>query len=172
MNPPAPDSDELARFERASRPSVAASLRASLLFRVEKAANALRAGLSAHPTAFGLRPLHVRFLLTLEEGPLGQTELGLLFRVNRTSMVAYLRELEELGLVTRSPDPAKFYGLLVSLTPEGRDKCLGLRRALAEIEAAFLRQLPTDQQQAFAAALERFGNDPRDTLQRWFAERP
>ncbi|MGW0702730.1 MarR family winged helix-turn-helix transcriptional regulator [Streptomyces sp. NPDC002867] len=65
------------------------------------------------PAAYGL-------LVRLEEtGQQRATELAGYFGVGKATMSRQLRALEELGLVTREPDPADGRASLVRLTQEG-----------------------------------------------------
>ncbi|MGW1494117.1 MarR family winged helix-turn-helix transcriptional regulator [Streptomyces sp. NBC_00191] len=66
------------------------------------------------PAAYGL-------LVRLEEaGQQRATELAAYFGVGKATMSRQLRALDELGLVTREPDPADGRASLVRLTEEGR----------------------------------------------------
>ncbi|MCX4586955.1 MarR family winged helix-turn-helix transcriptional regulator [Streptomyces sp. NBC_01481] len=65
------------------------------------------------PAAYGL-------LVRLEEaGQERATELAAYFGVGKATMSRQLRALDELGLVTREPDPADGRASLVRLTEEG-----------------------------------------------------
>ncbi|HET6358120.1 MarR family winged helix-turn-helix transcriptional regulator [Streptomyces sp. NPDC002659] len=65
------------------------------------------------PAAYGL-------LVRLEEaGQQRATELAAYFGVGKATMSRQLRALDELGLVTREPDPADGRASLVRLTEEG-----------------------------------------------------
>ncbi|TQK51911.1 MarR family transcriptional regulator [Streptomyces sp. SLBN-118] len=65
------------------------------------------------PAAYGL-------LVRLEEaGQQRATELAAYFGVGKATMSRQLRALDELGLVTREPDPADGRASLVRLTDEG-----------------------------------------------------
>ncbi|WP_424211807.1 MarR family winged helix-turn-helix transcriptional regulator [Streptomyces sp. BI20] len=75
------------------------------------------------PAAYGL-------LVRLEAGGLQRaTELASYFGVGKATMSRQLRALEELGLVTRAPDPADGRAFLIDLTAEGRERFLKVRDA-------------------------------------------
>ncbi|MFF4831859.1 MarR family winged helix-turn-helix transcriptional regulator [Streptomyces sp. NPDC001315] len=75
------------------------------------------------PAAYGL-------LVRLEEcGRQRATELAGYIGVGKATMSRQLRALEELGLVTREPDPADGRAWLVALTPEGRSRVGKVREA-------------------------------------------
>ncbi|MFG2127657.1 MarR family winged helix-turn-helix transcriptional regulator [Streptomyces sp. NPDC048751] len=69
-------------------------------------------------------------LVRLEEcGRQRATELASYIGVGKATMSRQLRALEELGLVTREPDPADGRAWLVDLTPEGRSRVGKVREA-------------------------------------------
>jgi DNA-binding MarR family transcriptional regulator len=75
------------------------------------------------PAAYGL-------LARLEEtGSQRATELSGYFGVGKATMSRQLRAMEELGLVTREPDPADGRASLVRLTDEGRARFQRVRDA-------------------------------------------
>ncbi|SDD65160.1 MarR family winged helix-turn-helix transcriptional regulator [Streptomyces prasinopilosus] len=75
------------------------------------------------PSAYGL-------LVRLDEcGKQRATELAAFIGVGKATMSRQLHALEELGLVTREPDPADGRAWLVALTPEGRDRTGRVREA-------------------------------------------
>ncbi|MGW0732897.1 MarR family winged helix-turn-helix transcriptional regulator [Streptomyces sp. NPDC002851] len=78
------------------------------------------------PAAYGL-------LVRLEEaGPQRATELAAYIGVGKATMSRQLRALEELGLVTRTPDPADGRAFLLRLTEEGRARYRTVRDARRE----------------------------------------
>ncbi|MBM9503626.1 MarR family winged helix-turn-helix transcriptional regulator [Actinacidiphila acididurans] len=86
------------------------------------------------PAAYGL-------LVRLEEAePERATDLAAYFGVGKATMSRQLRALEELGLVTREPDPGDGRAFLMRLTDEGRERYARVRRARRE---RFVRQLST-----------------------------
>ncbi|MGW5972499.1 MarR family winged helix-turn-helix transcriptional regulator [Streptomyces sp. NPDC055186] len=75
------------------------------------------------PSAYGL-------LVRLDEcGEQRATELAAYIGVGKATMSRQLHALEELGLVTREPDPADGRAWLVALTAEGRDRVSRVREA-------------------------------------------
>lgn len=84
------------------------------------------------PAAYGL-------LVRLEEAePERATDLAGYFGVGKATMSRQLRALEDLGLVTREPDPADGRAFLMRLTEEGRGRLARVRTARRE---RYLRQL-------------------------------
>ncbi|MFI5753834.1 MarR family winged helix-turn-helix transcriptional regulator [Streptomyces sp. NPDC051569] len=79
------------------------------------------------PAAYGL-------LVRLEEtGSQRATELSYYFGVGKATMSRQLRALEELGLVTREPDPADGRASLVRVTNEGLARFRQVRDARREL---------------------------------------
>ncbi|WP_345647441.1 MarR family winged helix-turn-helix transcriptional regulator [Streptomyces tremellae] len=75
------------------------------------------------PSAYGL-------LVRLEEsGQQRATELSAYFGVGKATMSRQLRALQELGLITREPDPADGRASLVRITDEGLDSFRRVRDA-------------------------------------------
>lgn len=84
------------------------------------------------PAAYGL-------MVRLQETePERATELAAYFGVGKATMSRQLRALEDLGLVTREPDPADGRAFLMRLTEEGRGRFSRVRTARRE---RYLRQL-------------------------------
>ncbi|MGW4562204.1 MarR family winged helix-turn-helix transcriptional regulator [Streptomyces sp. NPDC004561] len=69
-------------------------------------------------------------LIRLDElGGQRATELAAYIGVGKATMSRQLRALEELGLITREPDPADGRAWLVTLTDEGRSRVSTVRDA-------------------------------------------
>ena len=67
-----------------------------------------------------------------DEGPCRASALAGAFSLDKGAVSRYLTQLEELGLLSRTPDPADGRAALVALTDEGRrrlDDMLARRRA-------------------------------------------
>ncbi|MFC9428598.1 MarR family winged helix-turn-helix transcriptional regulator [Streptomyces sp. NPDC056987] len=78
------------------------------------------------PAAYGL-------LVRLEDGGAQRaTDLAGYFGVGKATMSRQLRALEELGLVSREPDPADGRAWLIRITDEGRSRFLRVRGARRE----------------------------------------
>jgi len=75
--------------------------------------------------------------------------------VTSGTMTNRVDRLAARGLVERYPDPADRRGVLVRLTPEGKDAVDGAFTALLEAERAFLTDLSPKQQEELAALLRR-----------------
>ncbi|WP_435126286.1 MarR family winged helix-turn-helix transcriptional regulator [Actinacidiphila sp. bgisy144] len=111
--------------------SVAGSLERELtvLFRRARAASG-EVAREVHP---GLETAAYGLLVRLDEAePERATELAAYFGVGKATMSRQLRAMEELGLVTREPDPADGRAYLMRLTDEGRERFARVRRARRE----------------------------------------
>ena len=89
-----------------------------------------------------------------QRGPLSATELAGLERISHQAVAAAVRELEELGLVSRSPDPSDGRRTLVDLTDEGRSRLAAERAAGQEwLTRAVVDHLDDAERAALAAAV-------------------
>ncbi|AWH97563.1 MarR family transcriptional regulator [Dietzia psychralcaliphila] len=62
-------------------------------------------------------------------GALTATDLAALERISHQAVAGAVRELEEMGLVSRSPDPADGRRVLITLTDSGRTRLISERSA-------------------------------------------
>lgn len=90
------------------------------------------------------------FSTVCHHGTITPSALAITLLLDRAQVSRMIRELEELGLVVRSPDPDDRRSTLISATPEGRARLErarggpsedGLRRALADWDPADIRAL-------------------------------
>jgi DNA-binding MarR family transcriptional regulator len=84
------------------------------------------------PAAYGL------FVRLDDGGPQRATDLALYFGVGKATISRQLRVLENLGLITRAPDPDDGRASLVHLTPRGRQRFRAVREAR---RAEYMRKL-------------------------------
>jgi DNA-binding MarR family transcriptional regulator len=98
--------------------------------------------LGAALTPLGLRVRHFAILTTLaESGPSSQHALGQRLRIDRTTMVSTVDDLERLGLATRAAHPDDRRAHLVELTARGRTTLVRATGAVATAEATLLAPL-------------------------------
>lgn len=83
--------------------------------------------------------------------------------VTSGTMTNRLDRLERDGLITRAPDPADRRGVIVQLTPTGRDRVDAALSDLLAREEAILAMLDEPEQQLLAALLRRL-TQPFDSL--------
>jgi DNA-binding MarR family transcriptional regulator len=84
------------------------------------------------PAAYGL------FVRLEETGAQRATDLAAYFGVGKATISRQLRTLEDLGLITRAPDPDDGRAWLVHLTRRGRDRFRTVREAR---RAEYMRKL-------------------------------
>jgi len=93
---------------------------------------------------------HVGVMTVVSEwGPSSQKTIGDTLQIDRTTMVGLVDELESLGLVTRSPDPADRRAALVNLTSDGGRVLRTAWTIIESLEANFLRPLSAKQRAQF-----------------------
>jgi MarR family transcriptional regulator, lower aerobic nicotinate degradation pathway regulator len=89
------------------------------------------------------------------EGPLSQQALGEHMRVDRTTIVAIVDELERRGFVARrrNPDDRRAYAL--EATGEGREWLEGTSKLLAKSERRILDSLESDEREQLFRLLQK-----------------
>jgi DNA-binding MarR family transcriptional regulator len=88
------------------------------------------------------------------EGPTTPGALATKERITPQSMGTILVSLEELGLVSRTPDPTDGRRLVISVTEAGRQVILGARRQKEErLAQALATNFTNEEQQMLKAAL-------------------
>lgn len=118
---------------------------------------------------FGLRERHLIALTLLREfGEQSQADLAGNLRVDPTSLVALLNELEAAGLVERRRTPRDRRRHTVALTSAGMCRLADIERALIAIERRTLSGLdPTEQATLHALLQKATGN-----IMSWSDESP
>jgi len=108
--------------------------------------------LSAHKT---LSMGKTGILFHLEQrGPLTATDLAGLERISHQAVANAVRELQDLGLVSRTPDPSDGRRTLLALTDAGRDRLTAERAAGQDwLVDAVAGQLHADERATLAAAI-------------------
>jgi DNA-binding MarR family transcriptional regulator len=109
---------------------------------------------------FGLRDRHLIALTLLREfGDQSQTDLAATLRLDPTSLVGLLNELEAAGLVERRRTPQDRRRHTVALTSAGTRRLADIERALAASEQRALSGLdPTEQATLHALLQKATGN--------------
>ena len=131
-----------------------AVLAGSTGFLLNKAAQRAREHFERALAPLGLRSRHYGVLALLAEaGPLAQGEVGERLRVDRTTMVAVVDDLERLGLAERQRAPQDRRAYALAITPPGRHTLDEGRQLLATVEAELLAALSTDERRQLHALL-------------------
>jgi DNA-binding MarR family transcriptional regulator len=114
----------------------------------------------------GLGQGHLNALATVYRvGPIRPGDLAQREFVSAPTMTRTLRDLEKLGLVSRMPDSRDGRSILVSVTEKGQHEVLRARSARAELLAALLAKLNSDEVAALRdslTALERLATIDTD----------
>jgi MarR family transcriptional regulator, lower aerobic nicotinate degradation pathway regulator len=104
--------------------------------------------------ALGARQAGILTIVT-ELGPMTQKALGDALRIDRTTMVALLDDLEEKGYVVRQRHPHDRRAFLVHPTDSGRLAKLDAVRILDEQQRRFLEPLTIAERRVLAGLLRR-----------------
>jgi DNA-binding MarR family transcriptional regulator len=124
-----------------------------LIFRLARA-SAWRLGQSL--AGSGLRWSEFAILHHLDaQGPIAQRDLALALRIQPSNLVAMLDQLEERGLLARSPDPADRRRHRVELSGDGRLAVKRARQATRRAESELLGPLSPRERREFQALLVR-----------------
>ncbi len=103
----------------------------------------------------GLRSKHYGVLLLLREGARSQAEIGRGARVDRTTMVALIDELERLGLVERARHAEDRRAHAVTLTARGRQVEREASQAVDSTEAECFAPLAPEEREQLRALLSK-----------------
>lgn len=137
------------------RPDLDASPLA-VIGRLSRAARQVEDALRVNQRRFGLTPDEFDVLATLRRAgdpfEMNPCTLGDSMMISSGTVTHRLDKLEKRGLVSRRPDPADRRGVLVSLTPEGRELQDTAMASHLELEARLLSGL-TERQRADLARL-------------------
>jgi DNA-binding MarR family transcriptional regulator len=90
-----------------------------------------------------------------DHGPSAQRDLGHSLRMDASSLVCLLNELEDGGLVARRRDPADRRRGIVELSPKGAEVLGKVDEALAAIDEEILAGLDPDERATLRALLAR-----------------
>jgi DNA-binding MarR family transcriptional regulator len=112
--------------------------------------------LSGGFAAAGARGYHYRLLAALEEfGAASQASLGRRTSIDRSDVVAALNELEDDGLIERSPDRDDRRRNVITITGAGKRRLRKLDGVLADIQEELLAPLSDSDRRRLVALLTR-----------------
>jgi DNA-binding MarR family transcriptional regulator len=124
-----------------------------LLFRAAQTSLALANQMLA---GIGLCARQAGILTVITElGPMSQTALGQLLRIDRTTMVALLDDLEANGHVTRQRHPGDRRAFLIHPTQTGRTAKTAAVHILDQQQERFLHGLTRSEREQLSALLKR-----------------
>jgi MarR family transcriptional regulator, lower aerobic nicotinate degradation pathway regulator len=124
-----------------------------LLYRAAEASHALANQMLAEADLTA-RQAGILTMVT-ESGPMTQKALGDALRIDRTTMVALIDDLEDKGYVTRQRHPRDRRAFLVHPTAAGRAAKTAAIRILDEQQRRFLAPLTPAERQQLGALLKR-----------------
>jgi DNA-binding MarR family transcriptional regulator len=118
-------------------------------------ANARSQGLLTEAfAAEGLRGYHFRLLAALDQyGPCSQADLGRHTGIDRSDVVATLKDLVTIGLAQRKPHPADGRSNIVTITRRGANALERLDAALDDVQEAVLAPLTPTERKTFVRLL-------------------
>jgi DNA-binding MarR family transcriptional regulator len=104
----------------------------------------------------GLTPKHFGCLAVIvADGPLSQQELGERLRVDRTTIVALVDELERRGFLARRRNPSDRRAYALEATPAGRRWRERTEAQLADAEARILAALEPEERDQLIGLLQK-----------------
>ena len=103
----------------------------------------------------GLTGKHLGVLLTLKEkGPIPQQEIGHCIKVDRTTMVQIVDDLEKLGLVERKDNPEDRRAYSLSVTAKGKETLTKGLHLVTSAEREFFGDLSVKDQKELVRILK------------------
>jgi DNA-binding MarR family transcriptional regulator len=85
-----------------------------------------------HARELGLTPQQARLLFVVAEKPSNMLGLGSMVQLGKSTMTSLVDRMQELGLLSRAPDPEDRRRLLVSATDRGLELSHSFERAMRE----------------------------------------
>lgn len=109
----------------------------------------------------GLTPRHFGMLVLIHRrGPMRQTDVADAVRVDRTTAMNLIDELEDAGFVKRGTDPSDRRANAVRATAKGAQWLEKLRPIAEDVEREFLAPLSVHEQQSLRDMLMRLVSTP------------
>jgi len=127
----------------------------SALLALQRATHATLQVLAAELADLDLTGSEINALANLADGRgRSVSELGRAAGTRPTTLTSVLDRLERRGHITRSPRLGDRRGVLIELTPTGRQAAATIRHAITGIERRALAPLPAEATAALRAALQ------------------
>jgi MarR family transcriptional regulator, organic hydroperoxide resistance regulator len=127
----------------------------SALLALQRAAHATLQVLAAELTGLDLTASEINALANLADGrSRSVSDLGQAAGTRPTTLTSVLDRLERRGHITRTPHPVDRRGVLVGLTPSGRQVAATIQHAITGIEQRALAQLPAEMISGLRTALD------------------
>jgi DNA-binding MarR family transcriptional regulator len=122
--------------------------------RLRSAVTRLARQFNTPATDEGLTPTQASVLgLVAHRGPIALGELQRLEHINPTMLSRVVGRLEDLGLVTRTPDPADLRSVRLTATDPGRDVQGRIKQQRSDVVSRAAQQLTTQDHEILVQAL-------------------
>lgn len=139
-----------------------ASLRAFVGYDMKRAFNALQADLSRTLMPFGLRMMTFSALSLVVENPgLRPSQLATVLTIERANLVVIVDELEQRGLLTRTPSTTDRRAHTLHVTDQGESLFVKANRAVADHDARMIADVAQHLQPQLKDALRQIENSAR-----------
>jgi DNA-binding MarR family transcriptional regulator len=142
-----------------------ASLRAFVGYDMKRAFNALQADLSRTLMPFGLRMMTFSALSLVVENPgLRPSQLATVLTIERANLVVIVDELEQRGLLTRTPSTTDRRAHALHVTDQGQSLFAKANRAVAEHDARMIAGVAQHLQPQLKDALRQIENSAKQDV--------
>lgn len=139
-----------------------ASLRAFVGYDMKRAFNAVQADLTRALAPFELRMMTFSALSLVVENPnLRPSQLAQALTIERANLVVIVDELEQRGLLTRTPSPTDRRAHALNVTNDGKRLYERARSAVAEHDARMIAGVENDVQSHLKQALRQIEDSAR-----------
>jgi DNA-binding MarR family transcriptional regulator len=129
-------------------------------FLLSNASERLRSDTARALAPFNISPKELGALETIcADGPISQTDLSKLIRVDRTTMVHIVDRLESAGWIARAQKPGDRRSHALTVTEDGLNRLNHARSVARSVEAAFIASLPPEDVAQLKSALQRLIGD-------------
>ena len=136
---------------------IEAKNRGSVILALHRATHATLQVLAAELADLDLTGSEINALANLADGRgRSVSELGRAAGTRPTTLTSVLDRLERRGHITRGPWPGDRRGVLIELTPSGRQAAATIRHAITGLEQRALAPLPVEALTALRTALQAF----------------
>lgn len=134
-------------------PAPAAGLTEDLCWLLSRASHALLTEFTAALEGHGISPRGHAVLVSAREGEATQTQLARAVGLDKTTMVAVIDELEQVGLAERVPAPGDRRARVIRVTNLGRRKIAEADAIIAGVREDVLSVLAPEDRDVFLRSL-------------------
>jgi DNA-binding MarR family transcriptional regulator len=106
-----------------------------------------------HARALGLTPQQARLLFIVTEKPSNMLGLGSMVHLGKSTMTSLVDRMQELGFLSRTPDPEDRRRLLVTATDRGTELSREFERAMRDSVTALTMNLADAERSELARTL-------------------